>query len=1314
MNRSKILRYTLLTATAIFLALTGLYLVNPNRWTTSRLLTPKGKQVGTDFMLSSLNVTAIAQDTKKLMWIGTSAGINVYNGQDYIQFFHDSQDTTALPDDYINVLHRDSQGRMWVGTQNGLARYEGGYCFHRINLPTANGNITKIVDAATTGKNSPKGISGQAHPVIILVGNGKEWFGINERDEVKPLDENQKNTLKSTGTQLFSPIPSEVSIEDLFRHFPNASLALQKPKELISTIFKDAGGNLWIGFRNAGYQVLSENLIAYEQANANRLAETTRGKDITCLAAVGSHILAGTTLRLYIYDGKDGEPKYLYYKDLFKSNKPTTSDALLNNIVTFDANHAWLVGNNQILSCQISNGTLTQQSNVPSVSTIGTGTAQGEYLYTSCDAPHILKCKFGATQAETIPLKSPWYDDETQLTTLHDGNILLFMKNMHFALLSPQTQEIKEFAASAPQGNIDPAFVRQDSRGVIWLGTKRSGLYRLDIQKKQAERVNLVNDVHIQALAEDHLHQIWITTLKDAICYQPSTGAVLMNSLVSSSQNEWNRQYFDNSICLSPEGNIVFGSSDGCIFLPQKAGDKMLIANKRPANDSKSSNRQTNGGDSTHYDQSRALEKGLCIYALDIKTGDGENLVLNDRINDAARYTLAHDENDLTFNFFYPNYSHRSSLMYQCKLEGLDKDWHDATYEHIAHFANLSPGKYTFRLRVVSSPDLPPLAERSVAITIQSAPWLSPAAWWLYGCILVMMFYYINTLYLRIRTNRLLLVQEQREREREQHTNEMNMSFFANISHEFRNPITIIAGPLLSLKSDTSLPASAQHTIDRVCLSVNRMLRLIDQMLDFNQLETDALRLKVAHVDAREELQQLFATFEESTLARGIHLEIAFAEGNYDGWMDTDKMEKIMSNLFTNALKHTMVNGTIRISVECNKTLHVSIWNSGGRIAEDKLQDVFKRYYQLADTQGSHHYGWGTGIGLYYVKRLVGLHHGEITVRNVSLPKITQGTSAATASEEQVHEQGVEFCFSLPIDKEVYKLSELVEQKTGVMQIPVRVKHEERRVKNPTTEADDVEEKSSKAKPKILIVDDDVDVARYIRSIFADDYTVENRYSAEEALADLDQVRPDIILSDIIMGEMSGYDFCKTLKADLTFSHIPVILITAKSNMNEQIAGLKLGAVAYITKPFDPFYLKAMVETQLHNMKTLRQRLSESTMTETLAESVADNLSEQDRKFMDELYSLMEKHSAEMDLNVTTICHDLLISQSKFNYKLKELTGDTPGTFFRKYKLNKAAQWLQEGKYNVSEVAAMTGFSTAAHFSVAFKKHFGVSPSEYQ
>ena len=1247
MNTKRLRKCAVCAALTIFLLLLAHYAIVPNRWFTERILKTRGIQTGHDYMLSSLNVTSISQDAQKLIWIGTSAGINVYNGHDYTQYFHDPSDTTALPDDYINVILRDVKGRMWIGTQNGLARYEGSGRFHRIHLSTTNGNITYLSEDSISGD--------------ILASNGKDWF-IVKNDKVQKTGRRSNVHLNQN-----SPL---LKFDEWAVDYPLAESALDKPKELISCVFKDAGGNLWVGFRNAGYQVLSENIIAYREANRNPLAETTKGKDITCLNTVGKHILAGTTLRLYIYNGKTPSPKHYYYSSLFNSKE------VLNSMVALDDTHACLIGRHHILFCQLDDNDIHVQKTVESKVLLGSAARIGNEVYITCQAPYLIKCKMGRPGFDTIAVQHSQYDEETQLTALHDGRLLLFAKDMHMIFFSPWNQEFHELELlDTPQtGDIDPAFARQDTWGNIWLGTKRSGLYRLDIKQKKAERMNFVSDVHIQGLVEDNHQQLWITTLKDAICYQPATGSVLMNSLVSSSQNAWTRQYFDNALCISPKGNLVFGSSDGCIFLPQEAGDKMRIANKR---------RQM------PYDQSRALEKGLCIYAMDIQTNEGVKKSVNIPIRKDSRFTLSHDENDLSFGFFYPNYSRRSSLMYQCKLEGYDKDWSSPTYEHTAHYANLAPGKYTFRLRLIASSFLPPLAEQSIQITIMPAPWACAAAWWFYFCCVVLVLYYINTLYLRIRTNRMLLQQEQHGRELEQRTNEMNMNFFANISHEFRNPITLIAGPLLSLNSDMSLPISTHHTLNRVCMSVNRMLRLIDQMLDFNQLEADALRLKVAHIDSETELRQLVASFEESAKVRGIKLELCIASGNYEAWLDSDKLEKIMSNLFTNALKHTHAGGIIRITANsADGKLDVSLYNSGSHISEDKLKYVFKRYYQLPDTQGLHQYGWGTGIGLYYVKRLVGLHHGEIEVCNEA--------------------DGVNFKFWLPTEEIAYQEEERVAQKIGIMQIPLDTNMNDGQSSVPE------ENSHGTGKTKILVVDDDIDVAQYIRSIFSSEYAVENRYSAEEALADLEKIQPDIILSDIVMGRMSGYDFCRNLKTNLIFCHIPVILITAKSDMTEQIEGLRQGALAYITKPFDPSYLKAMVETQLLNMRRLRQRLSDSTETDQLSPSVANTLSSQDRNFMDELYRLMEKRSAEMELNVSNVCRDLLISQSKFNYKLKELTGETPGTFFRRYKLNKAARWLKEGTYNVSEVAVKTGFSTAAHFSVAFKKQFGVSPSDYR
>ena len=1228
----------------VFAMLSAVYFIDPNRRATVRKMSPIVSHSSRDYMLSSLNVTAIAQDRNGLVWIGTSAGINVVDGKEYIQFFHDANDSTALPDDYINCLHCDRRGRMWVGTQNGVARYEGGYRFRRFDLPLATHNIREIYDAP-----------GTSDTAAVVVSDGKGSYMIGGDDNIV-----------WTATRHVRPRPDIV---------PNDTVALYRPKDIIAATFVDADRNVWVGYRNAGYQVLSDNIIDYKHANANPLARTTATHDMVGMATVGKYVLAGTTRRLYIYDTQSQTIANTLYSDIFGSSPVHRQD--LNNVVPYDDCHVWVVGNRQIASCSVTAGRVAAIGRAYAYNTgsrqIGCGTRQGDCLYAANANGYILKYKFGSNRADSIAIHNTWFDDETQLATLSDATLLLFMRNMHLAMLDTRNGKLTPVKTNRidNSGNIDPAFARIDSHGNVWLGTKRSGLYCLDLRKSTIRRMPFPGDVHIQALVEDRQGQIWISTLKDVVCYQPQTGAVLKNRLASSGQGLENRQFFDNSVCLAPDGNIVLGSSDGCVFLTTSVA----------ADDVKS-------GD-------------LCVYALDVKKADGSVLALNDKFTDESTYTFAHDENNVTFRFFYPNYAQRSSLMYQYLLEDYDRTWSEPTYDNAATFANISPGKYTFRVRLVSSPDLPPIAERSISFAVKAAPWQSAAAWMLYIICIAAAVYYVNSLYLRIRTNRLRLAQEQREREREQRANEMNMSFFANISHEFRNPLTLIAGPLIALRSDNTLPATVRQSLRCVCLSVNRMLRLIDQMLDFNQLETDALRLKVSRVDAAGELRRIVEQFEDSVRVRGIRLEVVIADDDYGMLLDADKFEKIMSNLFTNALKYTPDNGRIAIGMHTETTpcegdnVVVSVFNNGSHIAAERLPDVFKRYFQLTDANASHKYGWGTGIGLYYVKRLVGLHHGEISVSNVG-----DGSDALS--------DGVQFLFALPMGNPAYNGEEIEAEPSRVMQITLDATGGEE--KEAGEEGKNTkEEEPQRHRTKILVVDDDIDVAAYIHSMFASDYIVENRYSAEAALADMADISPDIILSDVIMGEMSGYDFCRTLKSDLMYSHIPVVLITAKSNIDEQISGLRLGAVAYVTKPFDPAYLHALVESQLAGVRRLRQRLGDSTSTESLA----DDMSEQDRHFMDELYALMERHSAELDLNVVTVCRDLLISQSKFNYKLKELTGDTPGVFFRKYKLNRAARLLREGKHNVSEVATMTGFGTSAHFSVAFKKQFGVVPSEY-
>lgn len=1230
-----------LAALAVFVVLLLVYVIDPGRLATLRHLERAGQHTGESTQLSSLNVTSIAQDAQQRIWIGTSAGLNVYDGHSYLQFFHSREDTTALPDDYINVVHRDRSGAMWVGTQNGLARYEGGYRFCRYALPEGCSNVTHIVDDSTS-----------ADPTAVLVGSSGRWVSLSTTDR-------RARTAKAP--HLSAPAASAV-IGD--------SLILQKPRELVTALFTDSTGYLWVGLHNAGYRVISPHVAAYRRANDNRLVRATAEKDITSLERVGSHLLAGTTLRLYIYDTRSGLVADTRYSDLFSAAGASTSQEErvtqqeINNIVACGDDGAWLVNDHSILACRLAGTSLTSLSHVytaPDGPRLGTATRVGNTLYVCSDGGYLVRQDFGAPDTTHVAVSSPWYGADTQTLLLTDGNLLLFMRGMHLALLTPATGKLTTLT---PHGTtmttegISPAFAHQDAYGNVWLGTRRSGLYRLRLPAATLERTTFLSDVHIQAMTEDSRHRLWITTLKDIVCYEPKTGAVFMNSLATATDAATPRQYFDLALCTAPTGDIVVGSSDGCLFMPEATGK---VENRKNA---------------------------LRLTALDITKTNGEALTINADMASGDAYTLAHNETALSLRFFYPNYDKASALMYQYMLEGYDHDWRAPSYKNTAYFAHLTPGRYTLRLRLVASPSLPPVAELTVHLRVKSAPWNCLAAWWLYIVALGYLVYYLNSLYLSSRTARLRLMQEKNEREREKLTNEMNMSFFANISHEFRNPITLIAGPLVSLQKDTTLPAAAQRTLRLVGVSVNRMLRLIDQMLDFNQLETDALRLKVTRTDVAQELRRLGDVFAETLRLRGITLERCMEPADYEGWIDTDKLDKILSNLFTNALKHTPDGGRIRLTA-CidgdgdDRALRVSVFNSGSHIDEEKLPDVFKRYYQQPATAGLHRYGWGTGIGLYYVKRLVGLHHGDITVSNEA--------------------DGVIFRFSLPLALPAYAEAERTDHEERVMQIPLAPERGD-------TPPQDAPQSAAHHRTRLLIVDDDMDVAQYVRSLFADDCDVTNRYSAEAALADMDTLRPDLIISDIIMGDMSGYDFCRALKDNLMYSHIPVVLVTAKSNLDEQIRGLSLGAIAYVTKPFDPAYLRAIVASQLRAVTTLRQRLGENVDTA----DCTDALSPQDKKFMDDLYALMERRAAEQELNVTTACRDLLISQSKFTYKLRELTGDTPGIFFRKYKLNRAAALLREGRHTVAEVALLTGFTSAAHFSVAFKKQFGVNPSEYE
>ena len=335
---------------------------------------------------------------------------------------------------------------------------------------------------------------------------------------------------------------------------------------------------------------------------------------------------------------------------------------------------------------------------------------------------------------------------------------------------------------------------------------------------------------------------------------------------------------------------------------------------------------------------------------------------------------------------------------------------------------------------------------------------------------------------------------------------------------------------------------------------------------------------------------------------------------------------------------------------------------------------------------------WGTGIGLYYARRLAELHHGSLTAGNRE-----EGTGAMFTLVYPMNEQAYTEEERRPLEGDGVADYRIIDTPQSV---------------NVQCSMVNVQLQTDDSRPTILIVDDDTEIINYMRLLFSNDYRLITCLDADTALEEMRAEEPNIVLSDVAMPGKDGYQLCQEIKQDIQLSHIPVILVTAKITAENQVEGLNVGADAYVTKPFEPAVLSALIQSQLKNRDRVRKLLAKATTTED--EGVDNALSEQDKHFMEELYKLMEEELSNSELDVTRITKMLYISRTKLYYKIKGLTGETPSSFFRTYKLNRAAELLKGGKHTVAEIADMTGFSTQSHFSVVFKKQFGVTPTEYK
>jgi signal transduction histidine kinase/DNA-binding response OmpR family regulator len=697
-------------------------------------------------------------------------------------------------------------------------------------------------------------------------------------------------------------------------------------------------------------------------------------------------------------------------------------------------------------------------------------------------------------------------------------------------------------------------------------------------------------------------------------------------------------------------------------------------------------------------------------------------------------------DRNLRFEFAAPFFEDESSTKYQYILEGYDKNWTPFTFETQKDYNNLDPGLYTFR--VLARNVYEKLSQEAVFKFKILLPWY--ITWWAflsYAFVLVMLTYLVLKWWRSIRLEKEKQRLEQIVKERTKEINQKNQQlenqtqqlteqseklkemdkmksrFFANISHEFRAPLTLIMGPLEQMLN-TPHDKEQDKQFNLMFRNSQRLLALINQLLDLAKFDSGKMKLQAGYQNIIPFLKGILASFE--LLARQHQLELQFtAEEDITLYFDPGKIEQVMCNLIINAVKFTPAEGKITVKVKKIHTkakdipsavgfLEISVSDTGIGIPKEQSDHIFDRFYRSeSSTCDSWEQGHeGTGIGLALAKELVELHHGSINVLSC------EG-------------KGTEFIIRLPLGKEHLNPDEIVYtsetplhlQKTGEITASYMMEKKEDEHEPITGNAEGNEglEKStedeceSRGKYAILVVDDSPGIRDYIRRALDPTYTVMEAVNGREGIQKAKDIIPDLIISDIMMPEVDGYELCNTLKKEIETSHIPIILLTAKASEENIIQGLETGADDYITKPFNTKILC----TRIKNLIELRRQLQNKIQRQKTLLPVEIAISSMDETFLNEFQGILEKNLSDPEFNIHQLSKKLYMGRTTLFRKIEALTGQTPNQFIQSYRLQRAAQLLKANFGNVTQVAFKVGFSSSAYFTKCFKEKFHQLPSTF-
>lgn len=1259
-------------------------------------------------------ITSMAQTEDGFLWTGNRKGLSRYSGQSFLNFYH--TDSLSLGSDDITSLCADSGNRLWVGTNSGIELIEN----------------NQVVKRDGSFKNYVKSITNLDEGHLLV----SDFFGLTIYDKEKNSNIRQIENANYKIAHQLEHLPSGLTLllrenEDrlylLDGQFHAQDSVCTAPGCYISnfssidnTVFLATNsGLLSYGLSDGHFQkqVLPLALQAYEREKI--LFVQTHGNRI-CLGVARHGFL------LY-EDGK------IHSLGQFRSLTATISVLGLmtrNGSLWISANHGnperislgsvdktinlhILSDDDRIFSFVEEEGgnlfidtrsrVLFLNGQTKEVKDITPQRFQpNDHQYTPYDKKsHTLWLtnRNGCVEAyrwngkelefqhtfQTEPFVCSWLGGSGELLALAKNKLLTFKADGTLT-----TKEMRH------ELNIGYPYTSRFS-GKTYL-TNYTDIFTIDQEKHLIKlQTNSQNKSCIQA---DRDGNLWFGTYGEGVfCFSPS-GELLDHLTVKEglSDNEV------NGLEIDQDGNLWVSSRTDVLFLNPKTREMAHYENPNRMNDVFMTPMAGIAKDRTIYfggykfltqmnraDLSKDYEPVLLLDEI-LVNGMPHSLLTE------TEKSFRYNENYLTFNFTGLSIDEDQPVAFRYRLEGFDRDWIESGTIQQAIYSNLPPGSYRFQVCVQRQDGKWSETLIDCPIHIQTAPWWS---WWaiLIYCLLVALAVWGGiSFYIRHKINQNKLRMADTEKKLTKHLHQSQIDFFSNLSHELRTPLSLIYGPAKELVKDGQLSTANQRLAGLIERNAERMLTLTDEILLFNKVNTDenqSIRLKVRQADVNRMLQAVVEIFAYQAEQKHIDLQNIAKPLEDRAYLDQSCVEHILSNLLSNAIKYTPEGGTVQIEAYELQSTHASqlynlplgasysgnyvefvVKDTGQGIPEEKARKIFKRFERLQQKGGLEADGYG--VGLNYVLGLTYRHGGDIKVL-------------------KNHPKGSIFSFVIPKDRQAYADADVLDVRTS-----------ESNKKSSDYELD--VSGSTQHENTLLIVEDNPDMQSYLRSLFAGEYNILTASDGEEGWQTIRLEVPDIILSDVMMPGKDGYELCRDMKESEAYCHLPIVLLTAKTDIQEQIEGLQLGADAYVPKPFNPEYLQTVVRNLIENRKRLQKLLADRTAVPEEVEEVG-SLNVRDRAFLDKLYSLMESNIKDENFNITALAQELAMSRSSFYSKLKNLLGQTPQSFLTDFRLNRAMELLRKHELNISEVCYEVGFGTLSGFSRSFKNKFGLPPS---